>query len=751
MSGTSFNNLPGHKFSDVNAPGVEVPTAGPASPGRRDFLRYSAAVGGGLLIGITLDACSDKPAELAASGVPTAPSIQQNAWLAIATDGEITFYSGQSEMGQGVYTALPTLLAEELEVPVSSVQVVAGPAGEQFINDLLGTQVTGGSTSVRDAWVKLRTAGAEARLRLVQAAADRWGVPVTQLKAENGTVINADGAQLGYGELAEAAAQLPRPENISLKPNSTFRQIGKPQHRLDSVAKTNGTAEYGIDVRRPEQVYGAIVMCPVLGGTLASVDITAARSVYAVIDIVQLETAVVVVANTWWQASQARELLDITWNTSGHEETDNAQIFAGLKQAAETNMGAAQVARSDGAVDAALDAATERMEAVYTLPLLAHATMEPMNCTAEFEGDELHIYVPTQVQIMAQGAAAAAAGIAPEQVHVHTTFLGGGFGRRLEVDFIPAAVKAAQQVGRPVQLLWDREDDMTHDIYRPPARDLCSAGFDSKGKLTAWKLDLVGPSITARWAPAVVAKMIDPFAIEAAANYPYAVENVQVRYLRHEVGFDVGFWRSVSHATNCFVAESFMDEIAQKVGAKTGEDSYQYRRSLLKQQPLWRNVLELAASKAGWGQPAKGRFQGIALMEGYNTYMAQVAEVSIDADSGHVTVHKITCAADCGQVINPGIVDAQIQGAIIFGLSAALWGEINIEAGVVQESNFDNMRILRINEIPDIDIHIVDSNRDPGGMGEPATALVAPAVCNAIYAATGKRLRSLPLSRHGMS
>jgi len=744
MRSTPVKPVSAEDSAAANAAEVD---GGLASPGRREFLRNSATVGGGLLIGITLNACSDKPADLP----PSAVEIQQNAWLAITTDGQITFYSGQSEMGQGVYTALPTLLAEELEVPVSSVQVIAGPAGEQFINDLLGTQVTGGSTSVRDAWVKLRTAGAEARLRLLQAAADRWSIPVAQLKAENGSIVNPDGEQLSYGELAEAAAQLPKPESIALKPNSAFNQIGQPQRRLDGVAKTNGTAEYGIDVRRPGQVYGAIVMCPVLGGKVASVDVTAARGVYAVIDVVQLDTAVVVVANTWWQANQARDLLEITWDTSGRDEIDNAQIYAGLKQAAESNLDAAQVARSDGAVEAALDAAAERMDAVYTLPLLAHATMEPMNCTAEFEGDDLHIYVPTQVQLVAQGVAAAAAGIAPEQVHVHTTFLGGGFGRRLEVDFIPAAVKAAQQVGRPVQLLWDRETDMTHDIYRPPAHDLCSAGFDGNGALTAWKLDLVGPSITARWAPAVVETMIDPFAIEAAANYPYAVPNVQVRFLRHEVGVDVGYWRSVSHATNCFVAESFMDEIALQVGAKTGEDPFQYRRSLLKEQPLWRNVLELAANKSGWGQQVEGRFQGIALMEGYNTYMAQVAEVSVDPNTGKVTVHRITCAADCGQVINPGIVDAQIQGAIIFGLSAALWGEINIVAGAVQETNFDNMRILRIREIPEIDIQVVDSNRDPGGMGEPATALVAPAVCNAVFAATGKRLRSLPLSSHGLS
>jgi isoquinoline 1-oxidoreductase beta subunit len=715
---------------------------------RREFIKGSAAVGGGLLIGIALDGCSEKPVEVVSA--PAAKIVPQNAWLAISTDGSITFYCGQSEMGQGVYTALPTLLAEELEVPVSSVQVVAGPAGEQFINDLLGTQVTGGSTSVRDAYVKLRKAGAEARLRLMQAAANQWSVPVGQLTVNAATVVNASGESLSYGELAEAAGQLPTPENISLKPNSAFSQIGHPQRRLDGVAKTTGAAEYGIDVRRPDQVYAAIALCPVLGGKVLSVDVTKARADYGVIDVVQLETAVVVVANTWWKANTARAELDISWDTSGHDELNNEAIFAGLKNAAETNMQAAQLVRQDGGdIDSALYGSAQRMDAIYELPMLAHATMEPMNCTAEFTGDELHIYVPTQVQLVAQGAAAAAAGIAPEKVHVHTTFLGGGFGRRLEVDFIAAAVQAAQKVGRPVQLLWDREDDMTHDVYRPPARDLCSAGFDSEGNLTAWKLDLVGPSIMARWAPSVVETAIDPFAIEAASNYPYAVPNVQVRYLRHEVGIDVGFWRSVSHALNCFVAESFMDEIAQKVAERKRTDGFEYRRALLADKPLWRNVLELAADKAGWGRPGEDRYQGIALMEGYNTYMAQVAEVSID--KGKVTVHKITCAVDCGQVINPGIVDAQIQGAIIFGLSATLWGEINIEAGEVQEKNFDTMRVVRMNEAPEIEIHVVASDRDPGGMGEPATALVAPAVCNAIYAATGKRLRSLPLSRHGLA
>jgi len=338
-----------------------------------------------------------------------------------------------------------------------------------------------------------------------------------------------------------------------------------------------------------------------------------------------------------------------------------------------------------------------------------------------------------------------AGGVAPEQVKVHTPYLGGGFGRRLDADFIPAAVSAAQKLGRPVQLIWTREDDMTHDNYRPPAHDTATAGFDADGNLIAWKLDLVGPSITARWAPAVVADAIDPFAVEAAANYPYAVPNVQVRFLRHEIGIDVGYWRSVSHATNCFVAESFMDELAHSKRA----DPYEYRRALLADKPLWRNVLDLAADKAGWGKAQDGVYQGIALMEGYNTYMAQVADITVRG--GKIKVEKITCAVDCGQVINPSGVRANVESAVIFGLSAALWGQVDIDGGRVRQQNFDTMRILRIDEIPEIEIHIVDSERDPGGMGEPATALVAPAVANAYYAARFDRVRSLPFSALGLA
>jgi len=385
---------------------------------------------------------------------------------------------------------------------------------------------------------------------------------------------------------------------------------------------------------------------------------------------------------------------------------------------------------------------------VYELPLLAHATLEPQNCTAVPDGDSMHIYAPTQVQQAAQAAVAKAAGIPLDKAFVHTTYLGGGFGRRLEVDFIPAAVEAARAVNRPVKVLWTREDDTTHDYYRPPYRHRCSAALNADGTLAAWKFEICGPSITSRWAPAAVEKQIDPFVLEAAQNYPYDAENVKVTFLQHEIGINVGYMRSVSHATNCFAAECFMDELAHAAG----KDPYEFRHALLEKQkqPRWRNVLERAAARAGWGKAPAGRFQGIALMEGYDTFLALVAEISLDSGK-KVRVHKLTTAVDIGQMVNPSIVDAQIRGGVIFGLSTTLWGDITIENGKVKQQTFDTYRLVRMNEAPEIDVEIVASDAAPGGIGEPSVALVAPAICNAIYAATKQRIRSLPIAKHGFA
>jgi isoquinoline 1-oxidoreductase subunit beta len=712
---------------------------------RREFLKTSAAAGGGLLIGLQLPGCAQRP-EAAALTLPTAP-VQPNAWLRIGTDGSITFLSDKSEMGQGVYTSLPTLIAEELEVPVDSIRVEAAPAGAAYTNTLLGVQVTGGSTSVREGWDKLRKAGAEARQRLTAAAAEHWGVAASELRAENGAIVRGDGARLTYGELATAAAALPVPADVTVKKASGFSQIGKARTRFDTASKINGTAAYGIDQRFPNMLFGALAQCPVLGGKVRAFTDERARAMPGIRRVVQTQSGVVVLADSWWQARQARDALEIEWDLGPSAGVSNATISAGLANALATRSGEAKVARESGDTNAALAAAPSKIEAVYELPLLAHATLEPQNCTVVPEGDTLHIYAPTQVQQAAQAVAAAAAGIAPERVLIHTTLLGGGFGRRLEVDFIPAAVESALAANAPVKLLWTREDDTTHDYYRPPYRHRCSAALGAGGAIGAWKFEICGPSITSRWAPAAVANAIDPFVLEAATNYPYDADNVLVTYLQHEIGIDVGYLRSVSHATNCFAAECFMDELAHAAG----QDPVAFRLARLAGQaePRWRRVLERGAERAGWGRAPAGRSQGVALMEGYGTYIALFAEISLENDK--VRVHKISGAADIGQMVNPSIVDAQVRGGIHFGLSQTLWGEITIEGGAVQQKSFDSYRLLRINEAPELDVEIIANGEAPGGIGEPTTALVAPALYNAIYAATGRRLRSLPLSRHGLA
>jgi isoquinoline 1-oxidoreductase beta subunit len=715
---------------------------------RRDFLKTSATAGGGLLIAIQLPGCSETPAGAAALRNPSAP-VQANAWLRIEPDGSIVFLADRSEMGQGVYTSLPTLLAEELDVAVDSIRVEAAPAGNAYVNTALGVQVTGGSTSVREAYEKLRKAGAEARARLVAAAARHWSADAATLRTENGTVIGPGGESLTYGQLAEGAAAVPAPADVALKPAGVFAQIGRARPRLDTAAKVDGTATFGIDVKLPNMLYGAIALSPVLGGRVRSFDAAPARSLPGVREVVQTSSGVVVLADTWWQARRARDALSVDWDLSERASLSSAGFHRTLAAALDARAAEAKVPRNDGDADAALTGAARRLNATYEEPVLAHATLEPQNCTVEQRGDELHVHAPTQVQQLVQAVAAAAGGVPPEKVFVHTTYLGGGFGRRLEGDFVPAAVEAMKAVGRPVKLVWTREDDTTHDLYRPAALQRCSAGLDAGGELTAWKFEICAPSPLARWAPAAIEQFggIDPFSIEAAANYPYAVPNVRVTYLQQELGFEVGFMRSVSHATNCFAVECFMDELA----AAAQQDPVAFRRALLNTPAgaRFRNVLDRAAERAAWGRAPAGRSQGIALMEGYGTYLAMVAEVAMEGRRARV--HKITCVVDCGQMVNPSIVEAQVQSGIVFGLSSVLWGEITIEGGRVLQQNFDTYRIVRMNEMPVLDVELVTSTEAPGGIGEPSTALVAPAVANAVFAATGQRIRSLPLSKHGLT
>jgi isoquinoline 1-oxidoreductase beta subunit len=705
---------------------------------RRGFLKSTAAAAGGLVIACYIPGCSRPEEKMKQAGPPKL--VKANAFLQIGTDGSITVFCDKSEMGQGVYTALPTLIAEELGVAPTAVKVEFAPAGSEYVNKLLGGQATGGSTSVREAWDKLRMAGAEARTRLIAAAAKEWGAPAQSCTVADGYVLFTS-RRKSFGELVEAAAALPAPENVQVKSQDDFKYIGKTLPRLDTAAKVDGSAQFGIDMRLPNMLYASLAQPPELGGSVKSFNSDKAKAMPGVREVLQTSSGVAVIADSWWQARQARDALDIQWNPGSTAKINNASIYAGLKAASN---GKGLEVRKQGDADAGWKANKRRVEATYELPMLAHATLEPQNCTVEFRDDGCHLYAPTQAQQMAQAAAAEAAGLPPEKVFVHTTFLGGGFGRRLDIDFIPAAVECAKAINKPVKLLWTREDDTTHDKYRPPARNTLSGAFDANGKLDTVKVRLVAPSITSRWAPGAVPEGTpDPFAIEAVHNFPYDVPNLYVDYIQHEIGFDVGYWRSVSHALNCFTVESFMDELA----AEAQLDPVEFRRSLLAKQPRWLSVLDAATHKANWGRPPAGRHQGVALMSGYDSYLAQVAEISLDGDK--LKVHRIVCAIDCGQMVNPGIVQAQAEGGIVFGLTAALFSEINVVGGKVQEQNFDTYRMLRINEAPAIEVYLLESGEKPGGMGEPSVALVAPAVCNAIYAATRKRLRKLPIVQQG--
>ena len=689
---------------------------------------------------------------LALPGVPSGSraaalsASQLNAWLRIGSDDSITILVDRSEMGQGVYTALPMLIAEELEVDPSRVNVVAAPVGDPYVNVLNGGQVTGTSNSVPEAWDKLRKAGAQARSMLIAAAARGWYVDPATCRASNGAVVSAQGKVAKYGQLAEAASKLPVPKDVALKSPEQFRLIGKPLARLDTPGKVDGSAEFGIDVKLPGMLYAAIALSPVLGGKVDSVDSTAALALPGVRRILLAESAVTVVAEHFWQAKKARDALRIDWQPGANAALDNAAIWARINEGA-ARPGLSALASDDvsaalkgGHAAEALKGAAKTFAAVYELPLVAHATMEPMNCTADVKADRCDVYVGTQVQQLTQAAAAEAAGLKTAQVNVHTTLLGGGFGRRLEVDFVPAAVTASKAVGAPVKLIWTREDDMTHDVYRPPAREAVSAGLDEHGKLTAWMLHITSPSITARFDPTNK----DPFdsVIEYVQNFPYAVPNFDLSYTRQEIGIDVGYLRSVSHAPNCFAIESSIDEIA----VLASKDPLQLRKELLAGKSRHLQVLNTIAERAGWGHAVKGRYQGLAFMEGYTSCIAQVAEVSVE--KGELKIHKITCVIDCGQTVNPRIVESQLESGIIYGLSAALWGDITLRGGRVQQRNFNDYRVLRLNETPALDVHILPSDANPGGIGETGVPPVAPALCNAIFAATGKRLRSLPIAAH---
>jgi isoquinoline 1-oxidoreductase beta subunit len=703
---------------------------------RRSFLKTSAAVTGGLMLGFNLPGTQG---EAMAAGTVHTP----NAWVHIADNNVITLLSARSEMGQGVYTSMPMLIAEELNVDISQIKVAAAPPGEIYINALLGGQLTGGSTSVREGWLKLRVAGAQVREMLITAAAARWAVDRDLIRADKGMIYGPKGLKSTYGELAEAAGRMPVPEKPPMKDPKDFKIVGKRTKRVDTPAKVNGTAEFGIDVKLPGMVFASLAQCPVIGGTVKSFDGSKAKAVAGVIDVVQITDGVAVVATSWWQAKKARDLLTIQWDEGAGAALSDASVIDGTRQALKTGK-VLEITKPQGDVAAALKSAAQVLEAEYVVPMQAHAPLEPMNFTAHVQGNKALLIGPTQFQQGAQGAVAGALGLKPEDVTLQTTFLGGGFGRRLELDFIVQAAQISKAVNKPVKLLWTREDDMTHDFYRPAGVNQLKAGLDASGKPVALHFKVASQSVTQR-AFGLPKDTMDPFMAEAAVA-GYNIANTQHDLVIHDTGVRVGYWRAVSHNMNAFANESFMDELAKAAG----KDPYAYRMSLLAGKPRFANVLKLAADKAGWGKPvAKGRALGIALMEGYDTYMAQVAEVSLN-DSGEVQVHRVTVAADLGHMVNPDTVEAQLQSSIIFGVGAALKHQITMVNGRVQETNYHNYQPLRMNESPKIDIVLVKSTEKPGGIGEPATAVVAPAIANAVAKLTGKRVRRLPITAEAL-
>ena len=700
---------------------------------RRNFLASSAAVGGGLLLSLSLPIGQSE----AAGSETFAP----NAFIRIGSDGQIVLTMPYVEMGQGTYTSIPMLIAEELEVGLKQVKLEHAPPNEKlYANPLLGVQATGNSNAIRGGWKPLREAGATARVMLIAAAAKRWGVDVTSCRAQEGEVIHTpSGRKLSYGELAADAAKMPVPTNVALKKPEEFRLIGTPAKRLDIAGKVNGSAIYGMDARPPGVKVATLAQSPVFGGRVKSVDDTAAKAVKGVRQIVRLDDAVAVVADHMGAAKKGLEALKIEWDEGAHAGLSTADVARELEQAT-TRPGA--VAQNIGDADKAMANAATKVEATYQLPFLAHATMEPMNCTVHFRGSECEIWLGTQAIARVQSMAAKAAGLPVEKVIVHNHLIGGGFGRRLEADGAVRAVEIAKQVDGPVKVVWTREEDIQHDMYRPYWFDRIAAGLDKDGKPVVWTNRFAGSSVIARWLPPAFKDGLDPDTTEGAIDLVYSLPNFHVEYVRIEPpGIPTAFWRSVGPSHNVFVTESFIDELA----AAAKQDPVAYRRALLDRNPRAKAVLDLAAEKSGWGQPLpKGRGRGIALQFAFGSYLAQVAEVEVAKD-GTVRVHRVIAAMDCGAVVNPNTVQAQIQSAVNFGLTAALYGEITLKGGRVEQTNFDTYQILRMNEAPTIEVHVVQSSEAPGGMGEAGTSGIVPAVANAVFAATGKRLRKMPI------
>jgi isoquinoline 1-oxidoreductase beta subunit len=722
-----------------------------ASVTRRQFIVTSAAVGGALVLGVALERLRTRKGARARAGV-------LNAYVRIAPSGAVTLIMPKVEMGQGTWTSLPMLIAEELEVDLASIAVEAAPpdpavygfpvdadaygfAVDPAAHGFARDQSTGGSTSTIQCWLPLRQAGATARMMLIQAAAKRWRVPVSECQAAHGEVIHAaSGRRLSYGALSAAAAALPVPRVPTLKAPKDFKVIGRATPRRDTPAKVNGSALFGIDVRPPHAQVALIAISPVDGGSIAELASDAALGVRGVTQVVNEGDCIAVVADNTWSAIKGMKALAPRWDDGANAAVQQAVLVAELDAAAREP---GVVANRKGNPSAAAAHAAMRVDAVYHQPFLAHATLEPMNCTVDWRKDECEIWVGTQAPDRAV-AKLVALGLKPEQIRLHNHLIGGGFGRRLEVDGIVLAARIARHVSGPVRVLWTREEDIRHDRYRPYYVDRLSAALDAHGGILSWRHTIAGSAVSAIYYGLPLKNGVDSDAVEAAADTVYELQNMETRFVRHDPqGVPTCWWRGVGPTRSVFVVESFMDELA----AAARQDAVSYRRALLPSSPRMRAVLELAADRAGWGMalPA-GSGRGVSIQYAFGSYLAQVAEVSINAQ-GQPRVERVVCAMDCGQMVNPDTVRAQLEGGVTFGVSAALGNEITIANGRVQQGNFDDFSSLRMSEAPRVETHLVTSGEAPGGMGETGTACVAAALCNAIYAATGKRVRTLPVSR----
>ncbi len=717
------------------------------SPSRRNLLKVGSLALGGLVIGFSLPFPGRSFAEQVLSegpeDQPMSNATALDAFISVDRNGQVVFTVPKIEMGQGAQSGLAVMVAEELEIGLDQITLKEAPPNEAIYNDkLLNFQATGGSTSIRSNWEPLRQAGAAARLLLIQAAAQRWQVGTDQLRAENGRVLGPNGQSFGYGELVDDASKLPVPENIPLKPSEQFKLIGKPTRRLDTPAKVNGSARFTIDLVVPGMKYASARACPVLGGTVRNVDERAARAVSGVIDVIRLDNAVAVIGEHTWATFAGVRALEIEWDYGDNASIDSAQMEREIKEALDKT---GAIANEQGDIDQALKDAAKTFEAEYQMPFLAHAALEPMTCVAQVRPDAVELWVGTQVPVRAQTAASEASGRPAEQIIVNNQLIGGAFGRRLEVDFIHQAVAIAAKVDYPIKLTWTREEDTTHDMYRPHYIDRFSAALDAEGRLQGWRHTIAGASVLARFAPAAVPENgLDGDAVEVAMHPIYAMRDLRVNYVPvPPKALHQSWWRGVGPLRSTYMLESFIDEVARSVD----RDPVEYRMELLGKHPRAQAVLRLAAEKAGWSEPLEaGHGRGVAVQEVFGSFLATVVELQVTEDKG-IKLKRLVVAIDCGQVMNPVSVKSQIEGGTLFGLSAALFNEITVSQGRVEQSNFHDYRQLRISEAPPVETFIVESREAPGGVGEAGTAMIAPALVNALAAANGTRIRRLPLAR----